>query len=610
MKKPTMLVNNIENHLKIAEYAKTEKLTEWEDERKCYVGDQWSLSFMRSSANRRTSRPASVDNMIFPAVEYKKYILTSNTPETVVTVLGNEIKDFGKLDEPSKLLTKAVDSILYKNEYSLLWDRIILQGLMHGCLISYVGWDGDWKGGQGANRWIGECQIDYVRKEDFFADPQVDDWEINLQECEFVIRKQMKPAKWFKKEYPDSGIQWETVERKSNYKQEEIPLYLYFHKGEPDHIPDEWKKIWRDKAELTDNPLEKEKFESYIKGDGEGVHLAIYTNGVLLEYLPYIYDDGRYPFAFKVIHVDEDTQWGFGEIKNVIQPQVNMNSIDEIEAEAYSKQGLGGYFLQSGSMNPRQKKTAVEHSHKGGAILEVDNINGIKERQPIQTPNGMLMYKGHKKNMVGEIIGYNAIQQGEAKSGTPYKSVLELGSRADVRTIGIIKKAEMFHREIIELVISRIRQFYGFNRMLVAFENNMPYQEEYDPNVVMKSWEREVDGEIVQETYFPEYDIRVTIVDAKPNDRQYYINIANMMHERGFIDMISYMETIEEGKLPPKEVIMERLEVEKQKKMEEMLQVQQMQQQQSMQMEQQAEGMPMQIGEMPPMDMPQGEQTI
>ena len=598
------IVRDIERNLKISEDFKQEKLTEWEDERKCYIGDQWSLSFMGTSGNRCKTRPASVDNIIFPAVEYKKYVLTANTPETVVTVLSNEVKDFGQQDEPSRLLTKAVESVMYKNNYALLWTRMILQGLMHGCLIAGVGWDGSWKGGQGAERWIGECNIDYIRKEDFFADPQVDDWEIYLQECEFIIRKQMKPLKWFKEKYPDVAIMHDAIEKRSTSKQEELPLYLYFHKGEPDHIPSEWKKIWKDKQEANDNQLEKDKYQSYIDGSVEGVHLALYSSGNLLEYIPYIYEDGLYPFAYKVIHVDENSPWGFGEIKNVIQPQILLNKTDEIEAEAYSKQGLGGYFYQSGSLNPRQKKAAVEYSHKGGAILEVDNVNGIKERQPIQTPNSLINYKQFKKAMVGEIIGYTAIQQGEAKSGTPYKSVVELGSRADVRTIGIIKKAEMFHREIVELVISRIKQFYNFNRMLLAYENNVPYQEEYDPQVIMRNWEREVDGNLVQESYFPELDIRVSIVDAKPNDRQYYINIANMLFERGFIDMVSYLETVEEGKLPPKEIIMERLEIEKQKKMEEMLAVQQAQQEQALATEQQMmpQEMPQDIpteGEMP-----------
>jgi len=63
-------------------------------------------------------------------------------------------------------------------------------------------------------------------------------------------------------------------------------------------------------------------------------------------------------------------------------------------------------------------------------------------------------------------------------------------------------------------------------------------------------------------------DIRVNIVDAKPTEREYYINLANMMHDRGLIDRQSYHETIESGKLPPKEVILERLREQEQRQMQ------------------------------------------
>src|SRR6056297_149239 len=569
MKNEDKFIGQVDKDIKTSLEHKSNKQAEWEDEHKCYIGDPWNLSFMDKSFDRRKKRPASSDNIIFPAVEYKKYVLTANTPDTVVRVLTPQIGDDGELDDQSKMLTNVVESVFYKNEYSMIWTRTILQGLMHGMLIGRVGYDGEVVGGQGEDRYIGEVDISYIKKDDFFADPNVDDWERNLQDCEYVAERQTKPMSWFKKKYPDKAHMVTPDEDFVDANnRDNAYLYMYYHKGEPKEVPSEWKETFKDKMERSDNILSKKKYEGYKDGDLEGVHLAMYADDVLLEYIPYIYDDGMYPFAFKVIHVDEDNQWGFGEIKNMIQPQVLLNKVDEMEAEAYSKQGLGGYFYQKGAVNPQQKKNWTENNHKGGSLIEVDWKDGIEPMQPTQVPNSIFNYKSYKYNMAGEVAGYTNIQKGDAKSGTPWKAIKDLGTRADTRTVGLIRKAEMFHREIVELVISRIKQFYTGKRMFIGFENNVPFKMAFEPNNIKQQWEREVQGEEVTETYYPEMDIRVNIVDAKPTEREYYINLANMMHDRGLIDRQSYHETIESGKLPPKEVILERLREQEQRQMQ------------------------------------------
>jgi hypothetical protein len=185
--------------------------------------------------------------------------------------------------------------------------------------------------------------------------------------------------------------------------------------------------------------------------------------------------------------------------------------------------------------------------------------------------------------MAGEIGGYTNIQKGETKSGTPWKAIKDLGARADTRTVGLINKASMFHREIVELIISRIKEFYTGRRAFIGFENNVPFKMEFEPTKIKEQWKRLVTDDNneqieVIEDYYPEMDIRVNIVDAKPTEREYYINLANMMHDRGLIDRQSYLETIESGKLPQKEIILQRLNELEQQQMEAMLQEQQAQQ--------------------------------
>ena len=88
----------------------------------------------------------------------------------------------------------------------------------------------------------------------------------------------------------------------------------------------------------------------------KGVHCAYKAGNVLLDYVPYIYDDGLYPFVYKVLYTDEQQPWGMGEIRNVVKPQILYNKADEIELGAMLGQGLGGYLYNKGAISATQKR--------------------------------------------------------------------------------------------------------------------------------------------------------------------------------------------------------------------------------------------------------------
>lgn len=560
-----------------ADASKEEHYQQWSDERKCYLGEQWDLSITNRSKKVRQKRPNSVDNFVFPAIEYKKYVLTSNTPDAVITKLKQNPTAEDVLDEWSKTITSAIQAIKYKNKYDLTWDKTIQQGLMHGPLIEMVTWNQDWVGGSGKNRWNGEVEIEFIDVRDFFPDPAITDLEKDFQDCEYVIVRRRKKKGWFEKNYPDKAdkvnITYSSEKRYDSYDERYEGtdasmgnLYLYFHKGKPNEIPKKWKDIYKRKLERleVENDYEKKCIEDMIDGEKEGVHLAIASDGVMLEYKPYIYDDGLYPFAYKVVHQDPNYQWGFGEIKNMIMPQIAYNKADEIQLEAFARQGLGSYVYQAGSIDEKQKRDFMNNLHKGGGMFEFDNVQMFKELQPVQTPNSLVEYKQYKNSILHKIVGYTNIQQGEAKSGTPFKAVQELGERADVRTIGIIKKAEIFEREVVNLIINRVKQFYTQKRTFKFREGQQMRMGRYEPGEMYDRWEREVDGQEYIERYFPEYDVKITIVDAKPTDRNYYINLARTLYEMQVIDRQSLLETIETGKLPSMDILLERIQAQAQ----------------------------------------------
>jgi hypothetical protein len=104
--------------------------------------------------------------------------------------------------------------------------------------------------------------------------------------------------------------------------------------------------------------------------------------------------------------------WGWGEIRNIKIPQILHNKADEIEIEAMSRQGLGGMYYQPHAINPKQLENIKMNNAKGGAMLEVDNLQMIKEREGVQIPSTISNFKEHKQRMIETISQITPIQQG------------------------------------------------------------------------------------------------------------------------------------------------------------------------------------------------------
>lgn len=557
------LLAKFESNFTTAESAKSEFETKWEDDKKAFSGDHWGMSISRRSEDVKKRRPNSVDNLIFPIITYKLYILSSTTPEAVVTFV-----DEGLNTGKGLKMTEILNDILYKNEYDLVWARTMLQALESGPFINTVTWDSDMKGGTGPNRYNGEVSIRFVDIRDFYPDPAMTDLEQDLQRCEFIALNYRKKLSYFKKEFGEKGEKViETAydnedERYEGTDAKMANLRLYYHKGKPekDAIDDKYKEVWQEKMESSDDIFERNRYKSMIEGEMEGVHLALYSTGVLLDYKPYLYDDGKYPISYNTIHVNHDNQWGFGEIEQLKVPQIEHNKISEIQIEAFSKKGLGSFWYNKGSITLKQLNKIFRGFWKGGQGFEVNNTQGIKEITGTDVPPSLSGFGERKGIMVDKIGGYRDIQQGEAKSGTPYKLAELLGSNADLRTTGISKKAEIFHRKIIHFVVDRVIQFYDDGRTFKIRNEKGVFRDEYKKDYMMETWERETDEGVFVEKYFPEYDIKVKVMDEKPTNRQYNIELAFRLFEAQALDLESLLEIVETGNFVSKAKILGRLQ--------------------------------------------------
>lgn len=616
------ILSEIISNQQAAETKRTDIEVIWDDEYKTFKGDQWDLSFAKRSKDSKQVRPNSVDNFVFPAIMNMHGTLTATTPEVSLEITdGDDSTDDTELE---KIVTDVVTDILEKNKFPSVWKKMVLRCLKYGPIIGYVPWDNDWIGGTGPNRWIGEVRIIAQKMKEIYFDPAIIDLEERLQECSFIHRKFRKKLSYFKKKWPDKG---ELVNADNNETEDEgidhgqAWLYESWTKGKPKFIPAEYKKEFIQKAQdclppsMTVDYYKAEKYKLMAEGKIDGVHVSYASQNVFLEYVPYVYDDGMYPFVYKVLYEDEKSPYGFGEERNIMVPQVMHNKADEIEIEAMSVEGLGGGYYAKDAISNKQLAFIEKNSSKGGMWAEVNQPERIKERTGAKVPASIREYKEHKQRMVETISKNTPIQQGMSPgANVPMGTIRELGARTDIGTKGRVEILEDFLKEMIPMVISRVKQFYTEERSYKKRDGNEAIQHQQQLqqltqmgmmpdgpdkiNAIMnhvdtmmkqppkqktgrfsnarmtKSWVREEsinpeDGSklIKNETYIPEFEAKVKIIDDRPTDRGFYLQIGKELLQIGILDPEDYLYVVEEGKLPPKELILQKYKQRQQEAM-------------------------------------------
>jgi len=570
----------IASDLYSADAAKTSTIDElgftiednWKDEEKIYKGGglQWCTDFAYRSKRMRKIRPNSEDNFVFNAVQIQMSNITSTTPEIKITGTKNEHEvQAHKIQCASRYNDE-------KNNFDLLWRRSVLDFLKYGPAIMKVSWDSEKYGGRGPDRWIGDVAVEKVRKEDFLPDPAILDLELDMDSCSFIIQRYRKKLSYIHDRWEEYGKHVGTdtntdIDVNEGFNPQMTYVYEYWHRGFPEYMPKGRKK------ELEQRAIDLEE-KGYIykakdildmsKGDIDGVHVAYYADGVLLEYVPYVYDHGKYPFAFSTRYDDEISQWGFGEIRNIKIPQVLHNKADEVEMEAMSRQGLGGFWYRRGSISPKQLEKIKEDNGKGGMFFEVNDTNGILPREGVQVPPSITNYKEHKQRMVETVSQVTAIQQGISPSASmPFKSLAELGARTDVRMRSAAEKLKYLLIKVNMIRIDLFEQFYTEERYYrlkgpdgkIVEDGTISNQMMYD--VWIRETKTDELGNTInlEEHFIPDFDIEVDVISKKPTDRNFYANIAFTMFDRGAITKEDLWKTVDEGRLPDLDIVMQHL---------------------------------------------------
>jgi hypothetical protein len=567
----------------------------WKKEQRFYMGDHWH-GLRTDTASKM--RPDAVENITFSQIEAIVGKLTGWMPYPDYSEM--EERDKRKMRDLNDYMPYELRQINFRHKHT----RAVRRCVIHGPLVYKTIFDPTVEGGRGLNRYEGRNDIIPVDLGSFFIDPRITDF-IYLQEMSAIIIHQRKTLEYFKKRWPKQG---EKVESDNGSSDAEIfstdaydnhqPTILsasvqnktsglieYWYRGLPKIVTSEDKELFKDIAnEKLEQGVDPSEYLAKSKGDMEGIHcIYISTSGVFLEHKAYIYDHGKYPFTARTLFPEEGNAYGKGFMRDMIKPQIFKNKYAELAMEIMAKQGNAAIMYEEGAIS--KPRTWQEQRSLPGAMLPVamGRINGVKEMDGANVPSSVFNLLNYYDEMLQKIPGMFDSANGQSNSnvtsgeqakalmaaaGTRLNTVSDLISEALADVFGQYVEliAQFYTTERIARVTGRgtvtISRDAIVSRVPTEIDTGEPITDEQGQLVPSEPT-------TVEEEFVPEFDVIVNIGVDKPQDREYWMQLAfNLLNVKDpisglpMVDAEAVRYVIQTGRMEPMDVIKERIEQE------------------------------------------------
>ena len=420
-------------------------------------------------AQMRSGEDNPTSGWMFNSIINKHADAMDNYPEAVM--LPREKSD----EESAQKLSGIVPVILEQNGFRKTYSDAWWYKLKHGCVAYGVFWNGHAEDGKGC------AEIKKLDLLNIFWEPGATDIQQsrNLFICDLVSVDVLKEM------YGEIDVK--------GGESGELTKYVFDENIDTS-----------DKALVVDWYYKKGGKLHYCKFCEENILFASenekgYENGW--------YEDGNYPIVFDVLYPEEGTPIGFGIIAVTREPQVY---IDKLDASI-----LKNTYLSS---NPRyfaKKDIGInkdEFLDVKNLIVEVEGNIDEEKLQQIKVPElpaAVFNYRDAKINEIKETSGNTDFAQGNtAKGVTSGAAIATLQEQGNKLSRDMINMSHEVFKQVIYMLIERIRQFYSIKRIYrITQPNNVNEYVELD-NSALKL---QPSGKIGEHELFrkPVFDITV-----------------------------------------------------------------------------------------------------
>ncbi len=535
--------------------AKADFIDEIKEMHKAYMGDHWSLkgptgSQIRS-AETQANKPNSVDNMVFSQVE--GFVAEFSNPPVFMTQPG-EYSD----EEDANALTELDEFIANKNKYPREQRKSVRNFFKYGTIIDQVFWDPTWQGGVGPNRWVGDVRIKSLHPDVLYIDARCKD-VTEIESARRIHKVVRHPLEYFV----------DTFKEKGQYVEEDTGTFFQTVGDDEEDTKSRNRTAWYVETWYKGFPLLGEN-------KGYGLHVLKWAGEVVLDHISYIYPEPIYPFVMHNLYDREGTIWGFGEVKQIISPQIVLNKEDEMILESNLHQAFGQtFYTDNGTITDKQKARIEKGGSLPGMWFPVRDVKGILRLYGNGAAPSLFTHRDAKLKSIETITGRYDTTQGRVPAGiTAASAIMELNQRATNRMKAKEETLKSHYQSIGERINKFICWYYEEKRGYRILKPNNKYEFKTFSNQQIKKvhifkdskvipLQDFVPGDMIEgqdyEVFVPEFDSYVKVDNEMPVSKAYYIELAKELYAAQIIDRQAVLYVIENGKLEPMEEIIQRM---------------------------------------------------
>lgn len=417
-----------------------EYMNDWRKEaHECFdfvEGKQWSEGDVEKL--KKMGRPVVTINKIRPMINMLSGYQRNNRNDIDFLPRTN---DDAQLCEVRKAMTKYV---MDRSNYEICESATFEKGCISGLGWVEVGYEYDEEiDGEG------EAFVKDVSPFDIYIDPESRKRE--FEDSKYIIR-----AKWIDKDklcevYPEyKDIILAKIDEYDKNEQEEYNTRLYYQRDKKKiRLCECWYKVRVMRniyylangttLELTNDDEQQMSLEEmmYLQQNVIGkttgfktqVRVCAFFDDVKLEDMESPYEHGEFPFVPFVVYRNDENKMPQGIVTAAKDPQRELNKRRSEFIDIVSKSSHSGWIYEKEAMDSNQKHNFSHNASKAGALLEVKNLNKMREILPPNPPLSLVQAIQDSANDMKEVTGIN-----EAMLGT------DINSSASGRSIELQQK--------------------------------------------------------------------------------------------------------------------------------------------------------------------------
>lgn len=487
-------------------------------EKRIVANEQWykQRHWEMIEGEQKQVQPSSA--WLFNTLANKHADAMDNFPSA--NVLPREEGDKGE----ATMLRSIIPVVLERNDFEDTYDSVVDDKDKNGTGVYGVFWD------PGKMNGLGDISVEYVDIVNLFWEPG----KRKIQQSRNVFHVALRDNDEIEEEYPQCkgklGNDTGTVTR---------------------YIQDESIDT-SGKSAVVDWYYKKRGVLHYCKFVEDVVLFA--TENEPEKYPNGWYDDGLYPFVFDALFRVKDSPCGFGFIDVAKSAQEYIDRGNQAILKNMMANARPRHFIRNdGSVNEDEYADYTkDFIHVEGAGLGTDSILPVPQN-PL--PGIYLNIIQEKVNELKEVTGNRDVSTGGSTSGVTAASAIaamqEAGSKLSRDNN---KKSYRAFREVILMVIERIRQFYDLpRRFRILGQSGMEEYVEYTNAGIVPQ----------QDDHVPLFDVEVTAQKQSPYSKMSQNELALQFYSAGFFNpqmADQALATLDMMDFDRKQFIMQRIE--------------------------------------------------